>query len=142
MKIPANVVRAARNEKVQIDEIVAMKGTPAVRGPIGTQPARTRLKPANCATPVSSAPSIPKAGDTQFTIEMARIVIRNSGRPLGLQAISELIRSTFGLAVSKSLPQLLLKRARSSKSGFYLTSDGLIGLVETAPIVSIPRPVR
>jgi hypothetical protein len=122
-----------------MDEMVAMKGTPAVRGPIGTQPARTRLKPANRVTPVSSAPSMPKAGDTQFMIEMARIVIRNSGRPLAVQSISEKIRSTFGLAASKSLPQLLLKRARSSKSGFYLTSDGLIGLIEAAPIGSTPR---
>jgi hypothetical protein len=142
MKILANVIRAPRNEKGQIDEMVAMKGTPAVGGPIGTQPALTRLKPAPRVTPVSSAPSIPKAGGTQFTIEMARIVIRNSGRPLAVQAISEKIRSTFGLAVSKSLPDLLLRRARSSKSGFYLTTDGLIGLIETAPIVSMPRAIR
>jgi hypothetical protein len=121
-----------------------MKGTPAVRGPIGTQPARqtkparTRLKLANCVTSVSSAP-IPKAGNTQSMIEMARIVIRNAGRPLAVQAIPEKIRSTFGIAAAKSLPRMLIKRARRSKCGFYLTSDGLIGLIEAAPIGSTPR---
>jgi hypothetical protein len=82
---------------------------------------------------------VAEAGDTQLVIYMARIVIRNAGRPLAAQAISEKIRSTFGIAAAKSLPRILIKRARRSKSGFCLTSDGLIGLIEAAPIGSTPR---
>jgi hypothetical protein len=159
MSLPANVIRALRNEKGQIDEMVAklsdrsgliskllcsegqtprtqMKDSPAVREPICTQPARIGSKPAHRAICLSSAPSVAKTGNTQLMLDMVRIVIQNAGRPLAVQAIPEKIRSTFGIAAAKSLPRMLIKRARRSKSGFYLTSDGLI---EAAPIGSTPR---
>src|ERR1039457_2539172 len=81
---------------------------------------------------------VAKTGTTQPMLDMARIVVRNAGRPLVVQAIPEKIRSTFGIAAAKSLPRMLIKRARRSKCGLYLTSDGLIGLIETAPIGSTP----
>jgi hypothetical protein len=108
-----------------------MKDTPAVREPIG--------KPAHRVISLSSAPSVAKTGNTQPMLDMARIVIRNAGRPLAVQAIPEKIRSTFGIAAAKSLPRMLIKRARRSKCGFYLTADGLVGLLEAAPIGSTPR---
>jgi hypothetical protein len=122
-----------------------MKDTPAVREPIDTQPvrrtqpARIRSKPAHRVIPLSSAPSVAKTSTTQPMLDMAKIVIRNAGRPLAVQAIPENIRSTFGIVAAKSLPRMLIKRARRSKCSFYLTSDGLIGLIEAAPIGSTPR---
>jgi hypothetical protein len=119
-----------------------MKDSPAVHEPIcaqpvrHTQPARIGSKPAHRAICLSSAPSVAKTGNTQLMLDMVRIVIQNAGRPLAVQAIPEKIRSTFGIAAAKSLPRMLIKRARRSKSGFYLTSDGLI---EAAPIGSTPR---
>ena len=168
MSLPENVIRALRNEKGQIDEMVAklsdrsgliskllrsegqtprtrVKDTPAVCEPIctqpvrHTQPARIGSKPAHRVICLSSAPSVAKTGNTQLMLDMARIVIRNAGRPLAVQAIPEKIRSTFGIVAAKSLPRMLIKRARRSKCGFYLTSDGLIGLIEAAPIGSTPR---
>ncbi len=169
MSLPANVIRALRKEKSQIEEMVAelsdrcglisklllnegqrprthMKGTLAVRGPIDTpperrtQPARIRSKPVHRVISLSSAPGVARVANTQSMLDMAGIVIRNAGRPLAVQAIPEKIRSTFGIAAAKSLPRMLIKRARRSKCGFYLTSDGLIGLIETTPIHSTPRP--
>ena len=167
MSLPANVIRALRNEKGQIDQMVAklsdrsgliskllrsegqtprtqMKDTPAVREPICTQPVRhpqpaqITSKPAHHVICLSSAPTVAKTGNTQPMLDMARIVIWNAGRPLAVQAIPEKIRSTFGIVAAKSLPRMLIKRARRSKCGFYLTADGLVGLLEAAPIGSTP----
>ncbi len=154
MSLPANVIRALRNEKGQIDETVAklsdrsgliskllrsegqtprtqMKDTPAVREPID--------KPARRVICLPNAPSVAKTGNTQLILDMVRIVIRNAGRPLAVQAIPKQIRNAFGIAAAKSLPRVLIKRARRSKCGLYLTADGLIGLIEAAPIRSTPR---
>jgi hypothetical protein len=169
MSLPENVIRALRNEKGQIDEMVAklsdrcgmigkllrsegqtprtqMRDTPAVRDPICTQPvrhtrpARIGPKPAHRAICLSSAPNAAKTRNTRLILDMARIVIRNAGRPLAAQAVPEKIRGTFGIVATGSLPQLLTKRARSSRSGFYLTADNLIGLIDMAPVGSTPRP--
>jgi hypothetical protein len=168
MSLPENVIRALRNEKGQVDQMVAklsdrsgpiskllcsegqsprtqMKDTPAVREPIctqpvgHTQPARIGSKPAHRAICLSSAPRMVKTGNAQLMLDMVRIVIQNAGRPLAVQVIPKQIRNTFGIAAAKSLPRVLIKRARRSKCGLYLTADGLIGLIEAAPIRSTPR---
>jgi hypothetical protein len=168
MSLLENVIRALRNGKDHVDQMVAklsdrsgliskllpsegqtprtqMKDTAVVREPIctqpvlGTQPARIRSKPAHRVICLPNAPSVAKTGNTQLILELVRIVIRNAGRPLAVQAIPQKIRNTFGIAAAKSLPRVLIKRARRSKCGLYLTADGLIGLIEAAPIRSTPR---
>jgi hypothetical protein len=169
MSVPANVIRTPRKEKSQTDEMAAklsdgsavtskvsrsegqtpevpMKDARMVRRPIGTQPARrtqsarTKIRPAGRDVSVSSAPSVAEITDAPTMIFMAGVVLRNAGRPLAAQAVPEKIRRTFGVVAARGLPRLLTKRARSSRSGFYLTADNLIGLIDKAPVGSMPRP--
>jgi hypothetical protein len=77
--------------------------------------------------------SASKAKSGMNTIEMARVIIRNAGRPLKPEDVRANIRATFGVDAAKTLYDMLLKRARSENSGFYRTSEGEIGLTEMLP---------
>jgi hypothetical protein len=61
------------------------------------------------------------------TVEMARTVIRNLGRPMHPKAIADAIHRTYGIQPAKTLSDMLWKRARAGK-GFYKTDDGEIGV--------------
>lgn len=76
-------------------------------------------------------PELPDSAPS--TVEMAKIVLGNAqGQPLGLLAIKEAIRQTFGIEPAKTLDQMLYKRAQRGK-GFYKTKDGEFGLLEAKP---------
>jgi len=67
------------------------------------------------------------------TMEMARVVIRNAGKPLKPEAIREGIKSTFGIEPAKTLPDMLWKYARAARGGFFRQETGEIGLDEMQP---------
>ena len=66
------------------------------------------------------------------TVEMARAVLGNAGKPLPLLMIRQAIRETFGIEPAKTLDQMLYKRAQRNK-GFFKTRDGEFGLAVPAP---------
>jgi hypothetical protein len=70
------------------------------------------------------------------TIEMARLVIRNAGRPLSPDKIQTNIHTTFGIVPAKTLYDMLLKRARKPGSGFFRDAEGQIGLSEMQPTIT------
>lgn len=73
-----------------------------------------------------------KASPELNTMDMARTVIRNAGRPLTLQRIEEGIRTTYGVAPAKTIYQMLYKRAKRGER-FFRTEQGEFGLMEMQP---------
>lgn len=67
------------------------------------------------------------------TIDMARVVIRNAGRPLTPEEIRNKIQLTFGVVPAKTLNVLLSRKTRSGDRGFYRDQAGFIGLHEMLP---------
>ena len=71
------------------------------------------------------------------SLEMARVVIRNAGRPLKPEKIKEGIKSTFGVDPAKTLYDMLWKGARAGNVGFVRDEGtGEIGLSEMQPRVA------
>lgn len=80
-----------------------------------------------------SAPALSSARDSKpelNNLEMARVVIRNAGRPLKPERISDMIKDTYGRLPAKTLYDMLLRCVRNGTHGFIKNADGEIGLVE------------
>lgn len=82
------------------------------------------------------------------TMDMARTVIRNAGRPLTMEKILEHIRSTYGITPPGAIIPMLERRARNNE-GFFFTKEGAIGVLSMNPkiqkietIQSTSRPRR
>ncbi len=73
-----------------------------------------------------------KAGPDLNTMNMAKTVIRNAGRPLTFQGIEESIKKTYGVTPAKTLYQMLYKRAKAGDK-LYRNQNGEFGLVEMNP---------
>lgn len=72
------------------------------------------------------------------SLDMARVVIRNAGRPLKPAGIREAIVKTYGVEPAKTLEDMLWKRCRKEGAGFYKQEDGAIGLREMeAKVVTV-----
>ena len=65
-------------------------------------------------------------------LDMARTVIRNAGRHLSTQRVVELFRNTYGLTPPDNTVPMLERNGRQDKI-FFLTGDGMIGLIEMRP---------
>jgi hypothetical protein len=73
-------------------------------------------------------------GSGLSSLEMARVVLGNAGRPLPMAAIYERIQGTYGIAAKKTLKDMLWKRSRT-RNIFTRYKDGTIGLVELEAVV-------
>jgi hypothetical protein len=73
-------------------------------------------------------------GSGLSSIEMARVVLCNAGRPLSIADIYDRIQGTYGIPAVKTLKDMLWKRARSRKI-FFKNEDGTIGLMELQAVV-------
>jgi hypothetical protein len=80
----------------------------------------------------AEAGKAPLGTNKMTTLEMARVVIRNAGRPLELEKIKQGIKSTFGVEPAKTLFDMLWKGARAG-NGFVREESGEIGLTEMQP---------
>jgi hypothetical protein len=69
------------------------------------------------------------------SLEMARTVLMNAGRPLPIPEIHSKIRDTYGLPAAKTLADMLWKRART-RNIFFKDDDGRIGLVELQAVIT------
>jgi hypothetical protein len=83
----------------------------------------------------------PRAGSDISSMDMARTVIRNAGRPLKPQQVSEQIESTYGVLPAKTLFDMLWKRVRAKQS-FFKTASGEIGVLEMEPKVQAVRTLQ
>ena len=75
-----------------------------------------------------------KATSELNTIDMARTVIRNAGRPLKAPQIEEAIKRTYGVTPAKTLYQMLYKRAKRGER-FFRNESGEFGLTDMNPEV-------
>ena len=79
---------------------------------------------------------------TLNSMDMARVVIRNAGRPIKPDQIRLGIRSTYGVDAPKTLQDMLWKKARKTDSGFFKDEEGNIGLTEMIPRLETVRSTQ
>jgi hypothetical protein len=72
------------------------------------------------------------------SLDMARVVIRNAGRPLKTLGIREAIVKTYGVEPAKTLENMLWRHCRKEGGLFFKEEDGSIGVREMqAKVVTV-----
>lgn len=130
MSIPNAMEIALREELKSIDQIIDSLNAKrtAILKVLGLYESTVLLDDRELEQPISS-----DKGPQLNTIDMARVVIRNAGKPLQPPQIKDGIKSTFGVDPAKTLFDMLWKRARQGDKGFYKDGEGNIGLLEMLP---------